>query len=268
MNTNHADNRRNVVTRTAGFTLIELLVVIAIIAILAAILFPVFAQAREKARATSCLSNIKQIATANLMYMQDYDEYPVQALQCADNSCTAGTVEEKAWPSRLQPYIKNNQIFFCPSWSKEKVEKGDKGLFDYGCSFLGSFELNPAGPKILAHYTIYGGASAGVGPTRPAYITLPNYSYGAFADIHPLNEVARPSEMVMIGEGATYQLASSPGVPGMTFVCSGTRIHQDGGNYAFFDGHAKFGKDIHKKVFPLPNLGPNRYGATHFYYKE
>src|SRR5580704_7489517 len=67
----------NIRRRTAGFTLIELLVVIAIIAILAAILFPVFAQAREKARQTSCISNLKQIGLATLQYVQDYDEtYP------------------------------------------------------------------------------------------------------------------------------------------------------------------------------------------------
>ncbi len=253
----------------SAFTLIELLVVIAIIAILAAILFPVFAQAREKARSTSCLSNMKQLATANLMYAQDYDEYPVPSLLCFDSACANGTVEEKAWPSRLQPYVKNNQIFFCPSWSKENVEKGDKGLFDYGCNFLGSFALNPAGPKILAHYTLYGGASSGSGPTRPAYFTLPNYAYGpSFSDVHGINEVARPAEMVMLGEGATYQLASNPGIPASTFVCSGTRMHQEGGNYAFYDGHAKYGKDIHKKSFPLPAMGPNVYAATHFYYKE
>lgn len=251
-----------------GFTLIELLVVIAIIAILAAILFPVFAQAREKARASSCLSNLKQLATANLMYAQDYDEFPVPSLLCADNTCASGTVEDKAWPSRLQPYLKNTQVFFCPSWSKEKVEAGDKNKSDFGCNFLGSFALNPAGAKILAHYTIYGGTSSGIGPTHPAYATLPNYAYGTFSDVHSLVEVARPTELVMVGEGATYPLASSPGIPASTFVCSGTQLHQGGGNYAFYDGHAKFGKDIHKRVFPLPQLGVNVYGATHFYYKE
>ena len=83
-----------------GFTLIELLVVIAIIAILAAILFPVFARAREKARQTSCMSNLKQMGLAFFMYSSDYDEL---------------YVTNPYWKSKLQPYIKNKQINVCPS---------------------------------------------------------------------------------------------------------------------------------------------------------
>src|SRR5690242_21003145 len=84
-----------------GFTLIELLVVIAIIAILAAILFPVFAQAREKARATSCLSNLKQIGTGCMMYIQDYDEtYPL-GYTWDENDAWGGTM----WTLSLAPYI-------------------------------------------------------------------------------------------------------------------------------------------------------------------
>jgi prepilin-type N-terminal cleavage/methylation domain-containing protein/prepilin-type processing-associated H-X9-DG protein len=93
-----------------GFTLIELLVVIAIIAILAAILFPVFAKAREKARQTSCLSNLKQIGTSVLMYVQDYDEmYPLEA------SANDVTQAPLTWPNRVMPYVKNVQLFKCPS---------------------------------------------------------------------------------------------------------------------------------------------------------
>ncbi|WP_309720791.1 prepilin-type N-terminal cleavage/methylation domain-containing protein [Armatimonas sp.] len=95
----------------AGFTLIELLVVIAIIAILAAILFPVFAQAREKARQTSCLSNLKQYALANLMYVQDYDEaFPMSAYM---NMTSGPCVATFYWA--VAPYVKNNQITQCPS---------------------------------------------------------------------------------------------------------------------------------------------------------
>src|SRR5437588_10728820 len=119
----------------SGFTLIELLVVIAIIAILAAILFPVFAQARAKARQASCLSNLKQIGLGMMMYTQDYDEcYTVDAFN--KNAGPAGKNEPCARDnpairaeSKIDPYIKNQQIFACPSslispifWSDSKGE--------------------------------------------------------------------------------------------------------------------------------------------------
>src|SRR5579875_1263967 len=91
-----------------GFTLIELLVVIAIIAILAAILFPVFAQAREKARQISCLSNLKQIGTGISMYVQDYDETFFQLPYTTDPPHLT------AWSDLVQPYIKNTAVFTCP----------------------------------------------------------------------------------------------------------------------------------------------------------
>jgi prepilin-type N-terminal cleavage/methylation domain-containing protein/prepilin-type processing-associated H-X9-DG protein len=108
--------------RARGFTLIELLVVIAIIAILAAILFPVFAKAREKARQTSCLSNCRQLATSFVMYAQDYDErtlYPVFipeiAVPGAGGTATPPGSNVNWWRYNLQPYTKNWQIFVCPS---------------------------------------------------------------------------------------------------------------------------------------------------------
>ncbi|MDX1933659.1 MAG: prepilin-type N-terminal cleavage/methylation domain-containing protein [Capsulimonadales bacterium] len=101
-----------------GFTLIELLVVIAIIAILAAILFPVFAQAREKARQTSCLSNMKQLGLAVRMYVQDYDETfsPIRvALATATNFPNVPADSVLTWRNVVQPYVKNTGIFSCPS---------------------------------------------------------------------------------------------------------------------------------------------------------
>jgi len=109
-------------TNYRAFTLIELLVVIAIIAILAAILFPVFAQARESARKTSCLSNTRQLGTGIMMYVQDYDEmYPSNSwdtppINTRDTDAKdPNYLSALQWVWRVQPYIKNRQIFACPS---------------------------------------------------------------------------------------------------------------------------------------------------------
>jgi prepilin-type N-terminal cleavage/methylation domain len=117
--------------KSSAFTLIELLVVIAIIAILAAILFPVFAQARAKARQTACLSNLKQIGTALMMYGQDYDETLAGNAYEVPNDATWGDAGYRArsdigfldpdttkvnrnWAASLQPYLKNTQVYLCP----------------------------------------------------------------------------------------------------------------------------------------------------------
>jgi prepilin-type N-terminal cleavage/methylation domain-containing protein/prepilin-type processing-associated H-X9-DG protein len=98
-------------TPRRGFTLIELLVVIAIIAILAAILFPVFAKAREKARQSSCLSNVKQLDLAAMQYCQDYDErYPHHGVRCI-----GGNQDTCCQLYKLEPYVKNTQIRTCPT---------------------------------------------------------------------------------------------------------------------------------------------------------
>ncbi len=116
--------------RKHGFTLIELLVVIAIIAILAAILFPVFARAREKARQSSCLSNLKQIGLAAMMYAQDYDERTVHAFigQAGEGYDT--------WYECIEPYTKNEQIYTCPSGTGRISYSANRRL-------LGSYDSAP-----------------------------------------------------------------------------------------------------------------------------
>src|SRR5437763_14539096 len=119
--------RRN---RKAAFTLIELLVVIAIIAIIAAILFPVFARAREKARQATCLSNLKQLGAAVMMYMSDYDEaFPFVLSYSGNCDCPANTGDDgksvlfgvTGLEPRFQlvtvaaPYVRNTNIWYCPS---------------------------------------------------------------------------------------------------------------------------------------------------------
>jgi len=105
-----------------GFTLIELLVVIAIIAILAAILFPVFAKAREKARTSSCTSNLKQLGIGMTMYCQDYDE--LTPIGYSGINWWNGT-----WRERLVPYIKSYQVYICPS---KKSPDPPAGTGNYG----------------------------------------------------------------------------------------------------------------------------------------
>jgi prepilin-type N-terminal cleavage/methylation domain-containing protein len=138
--------------KRTGFTLIELLVVIAIIAILAAILFPVFAQAREKARQTTCLSNEKEIGLGVIMYVQDYDEhFPVER---EPNTYNPPGPFGITWRTTIQPYIKNTQLMYCPDdASNVQWSEGYQDGITYGCASDGS--VNEKGNHISYAYNGY-----------------------------------------------------------------------------------------------------------------
>lgn len=200
-----------------GFTLIELLVVIAIIAILAAILFPVFAQAREKARQATCLSNMKQFGLAHDMYTQDYDETLVPAIQWQEDRSRT-----RYWYELIQPYLKNTGVFFCPS-DKDKARR----LISYGRSYNHLPYRYPLNRETWAKPANFSMAfwqapaevflvtdSVMTEPSRPGnrfyqfvYCPMPNHNWPA-ASASPFGNVADH--------------------------------HNNGMNMAYMDGHAKF----------------------------
>ena len=189
--------------RRNGFTLIELLVVIAIIAILAAILFPVFAKAREKARQSSCLSNVKQLNLGILQYAQDYDErMPIEAGWIAPSVFLAGPEWPNYWWEQVMPYLKNSQILACPSSSVKSVNSGP----------------GPADTR----YTI-------------------NYAYNIKASMQSLGTCQYPAETGLNLDSTNNYWRLYQATPTVENVYAWSRtIHNDGFNVSFVDGHAKW----------------------------
>ncbi len=216
--------------RFQAFTLIELLVVIAIIAILAAILFPVFARARENARRSSCQSNLKQIALGFKQYTQDYDEKFVPAIGNG-NQATSG------WVVELQPYLKSIQIFQCPSDTRAPGPRPDTtGYTDYWMNA----SLNDLGGATVDY------SQGGVNEAAVQNPTLTLMVGDGDGDNNNARSMYR-----FRGEGASgYSGVTAPGRPTPTtngrisnFANGVLRPkHLDGVNFAFVDGHVKYYK--------------------------
>ncbi len=229
-----------------GFTLIELLVVIAIIAILAAILFPVFAQAREKARAISCLSNQKQIGLGIAMYVQDYDETFFEIPYTAVD-VPAGSL--KAWSDLVQPYIKSTAVFNCPdSGSEDSFAAASYPTPNYHVAYaLNEFIFNEdgshGGPEALASLNAPAQiAMAGDGRWQYTWHFCSKDSSGVY---HSYWDQSQGSDW---GYGDLSGPASNT---------TPTPHHQGGTNFLFADGHAKYSKLA---------IGTNEQNYTDLYY--
>ncbi|GIV07499.1 MAG: hypothetical protein KatS3mg017_0701 [Fimbriimonadales bacterium] len=235
-----------------GFTLIELLVVIAIIAILAAILFPVFAQARESARQTSCLSNQRQFALATLSYVQDYDEQFPQSVYSMERAILNPGSNDRVFTvfDALFPYMKNNQIIICPS---------NRPGIDFQ-TILQNLGLRTSGNFRYASYAM-----------NFALFQDPALPPGLFEQdpVVSLAAIQDPVNTTMFYD-SVYKRANDPVIdarcrpPVGPFGWDnfpGDPRHKDGININFVDGHAKW----YRRNAQIPGRSPTSNGEVDTY---
>jgi prepilin-type N-terminal cleavage/methylation domain-containing protein/prepilin-type processing-associated H-X9-DG protein len=269
-----------------GFTLIELLVVIAIIAILAAILFPVFAQAREKARAISCLSNEKQVSLGVLMYLQDYDEsfplyYYCNIIGCGNNATTDPPFTQNTpdattgWNEAIYPYVKSVPLFRCTDSPRAPT-------LTTGSNGQTGFTPNDTGPTGATGYALNARLSGNTGTEDDgAGSTVGNNGIPVETDAG----LAWPAMTILLVEASSNcsdgcstsdenewgwegrhidnlygdgwdSGNEPPATGGGSFISSGKpplARHTNGGNYAFSDGHVKFLNAVAMGLVSNPN---------------
>jgi prepilin-type N-terminal cleavage/methylation domain-containing protein/prepilin-type processing-associated H-X9-DG protein len=187
--------------RRSGFSLIEILVVVALITILLGLLFPVLASSREKARQTTCLSNVKQLAQAQMLYIADHDErLPHWYIRISNPDPTKSKFAY--WTDFFQPYVKNRRVFFDPSFVWEGGNPPD---------------------DILAHYVLFTWGPSGRGTANNPYWRWAGPPLA-------LAQIRRPAETYNLTDGYTRS----------NFIVGLVIRHHDGINAGFLDGHAKW----------------------------
>jgi len=220
-----------------GFTLIELLVVIAIIAILAAILFPVFAKVREKARQSSCSSNMKQISLAFIQYTQDNDEtYPWgdQFATAPNGTNWSGTHVGRGWAGKVFPYVKSVQVFRCPDdpTPAPNVSYGFNGDLDgLGNNGKLASSVAPASTILLTEVV-----NVTADPSNP----LENNSAGGHGNDGGSGWIDQSGPTAYWAGGAFGSITCVGGANFGGYGPNPTGRHTGGANYAFADGHVKY----------------------------
>jgi prepilin-type N-terminal cleavage/methylation domain-containing protein/prepilin-type processing-associated H-X9-DG protein len=289
--------------KRSAFTLIELLVVIAIIAILAAILFPVFAQAREKARQTSCLSNMKQMALGIITYSQDYDEmFPLATneVNLTNPAVAPANLFDVTWVNFTQSYIKNLSIFICPSVKdfRQAREPESTPIASEAGPYLGSItSLVPARQGPIWDYGMTSRARAYWAQDDRAYVNehdsrsalyegVGGWNYGGTGtpkfggdayrcDSLTQAEVVRPTDTALLVESRSWDngaLRNGPLGPEYirprhhraNFISTGTPP-QGWANTAFVDGHMKAMRP--EQLYAIITEGGISY-YKHFYGKR